>query len=130
MSNGERNYGMMSVPPAYRKRAMVWSSWAAVRHLNEEERVHFLRIIDELSDPEHSRLTSNTDNFDCLEMYYYDYILSYNKRLKNDAVYGLLTTAIRVFADYEAYEICFNIRRALRWLCKKDKEYSKTSVYF
>lgn len=85
-----------------------------VKHEPDEEVKSFVTsILTDLTSPEKSRLESSTDLFDCLEEYSFNRLLAYNIRFEDDAVYHWLITSKDFFAKNEAFELCYNIQKAI-----------------
>ena len=116
--NNERHYGFKHIQPE-------------VKHEPDEEvRNHITEILEDLTNPEKSRLESPTDKFDCLEEYWFNRIEAYNgKKLEDDKVYKLLMVSMDFFAKNDAFELCYNIQKAIevikRFIANSEKGHAE-----
>ena len=100
---------------------------------NNERHYGFKHIqpeLEDLTNPEKSRLESPTDKFDCLEEYWFNRIEAYNgKKLEDDKVYKWLMVSMDFFAKNDAFELCYNIQKAIevikRFIANSEKGHAE-----
>lgn len=98
-----------------------------VKYEADEEVCNYVTdILTDLTTPEKSRLESPTERFDCLEDYCINRILFNNTKCEDDKVYYWLVVSKDFFALNEAYELCFNIQRAMDIIKSITTEKSET----
>ena len=95
-----------------------WTKELAKHEPDLEVRDYVTEILEDLTTPEKSRLMSSTDKFDCLEEYWFNRIAAYEKKLEDDEVYKWLMTSIDFFAKNDAFELCYNIQKAIEIIRK------------
>ena len=95
-----------------------WTKELAKHEPDLEVRDYVTEILEDLTTPEKSRLMSSTDKFDCLEEYRFNRIAAYGKKLEDDEVYKWLMTSIDFFAKNDAFELCYNIQKAIEIIRK------------
>ena len=83
-----------------------------------EVREYVTEILEDLTTPEKSRLVSTTDKFDCLEEYWFNRIAAYEKKLEDDEVYKWLMASMDFYAKNDAFELCYNIQKAIEVIRK------------
>ena len=112
-SGMERHYGFKHVDEKYRKEALKVIE--EIRDFEDDDevydRVSFL--LRELSCPEESRLESCCDSMDSIEDYYINRLSFFGGEFEDDKVYKWLDELLKYFTDIEAYELCYNIKRAI-----------------
>lgn len=111
--NTERNYGFKHIQPEYCWMTPGWIEELVKHEPDEEVRNYVTDILTDLTTPEKSRLESSTDAFDSIEDYWFNRLLGYNIKFEDDAVYKWLVVSMDFFAKNEAYELCYNIQRAI-----------------
>jgi hypothetical protein len=112
--NNERDYGFKHIQPEYSWMTPGWIEELLKHEPDEEVRNHITEILEDLTNPEKSRLESPTDKFDCLEEYWFNRIEAFNgKKLEDDEVYKWLMVSMDFFAKNDAFELCYNIQKAI-----------------
>ena len=111
--NNERHYGFKHIQPEYSWMTPGWIEELVKHEPDEEVRNHITDILEDLTCPEKSRLESPTDSFDSIEEYRFNRLLAYNIKLEDDPVYKWLLVSMGFFAKNEAFELCYNIQRAI-----------------
>ncbi|KWW29970.1 MAG: hypothetical protein AUK63_1197 [bacterium P3] len=109
--NCNRNYGFKHISEEYKWMTHNWTKELAKHEPDLEVRDYVTEILEDLTTPEKSRLVSSTDKFDCLEEYW-------EKKLEDDEVYKWLMTSIDFFAKNDAFELCYNIQKAIEIIRK------------
>ena len=97
---------------------------------DNNERHYGFKHIQPETNPEKSRLESPTDKFDCLEEYWFSRIEAYNgKKLEDDKVYKWLMVSMDFFAKNDAFELCYNIQKAIevirRFIANSEKGHAE-----
>lgn len=118
MSTDNRHYGFKHIAKKYSWMTPGWIEELLKHEPDEDVRNHITSILTDLTTPEDSRLESSTDLFDSLEDYWFNRIMAYGKTLEDDAVYKWLLVSQDFFAKNEAYELCYNIQRAIEIIRK------------
>lgn len=113
MNTDSRNYGFKHIAKEYSWMTSGWIDELLKHETDEDVRFHVKEILIDLTSPEKSRLESTTDNFDCLEEYCYNRVMCNNIELEDDKVYKWLLASKDFFAANEAFELCYNIQRAI-----------------
>lgn len=108
-----RKYGLKHIAKEYSWMTAGWIDELVKHEPDEEVKSFVTSILTDLTSPEKSRLESSTDLFDCLEEYSFNRLLAYNIRFEDDAVYHWLITSKDFFAKNEAFELCYNIQKAI-----------------
>ena len=111
--NNERYYGFKHIQPEYSWMTPGWIEELVKHEPDEEVRNYITEILEDLTSPEKSRLEGSAEVFDCLEEYWFNRLLAYNIKLEDDPVYRWLLVSMDFFAKNEAYELCYNIQRAI-----------------
>lgn len=109
----ERKYGFKHIAKEYSWMTPGWIEELLKHEPDEDVRYYIKAILEDLTNPEKSRLESSTDNFDSLEEYSYNRLLAYGINLEEDPVYEWLLVSKDFFAKNEAFELCYNIQKAL-----------------
>ena len=117
-NNCNRNYGFKHISEEYKWMTHNWTKELAKHEPDLEVRDYVTEILEDLTTPEKSRLVSSTDKFDCLEEYWFNRIAAYEKKLEDDEVYKWLMTSIDFFAKNDAFELCYNIQKAIEIIRK------------
>lgn len=123
-NNGEkddRKYGFKHIKEEYRWMSPGWIDRLIKEEKDEDVAEYISWILKELTTPEKSRLESSTDNFDSLESYVFNRLLCYNIRFEEDEVYKWLLKSKDFFAQHDAFELCFNIQRAIEIIKKMEE---------
>ena len=118
MENYNRNYGFKHISEEYKWMTPGWIKELIKHEPDYEVREYVTEILEDLTTPEKSRLVSSTDKFDCLEEYWFNRIAAYEKKLEDDEVYKWLMTSIDFFAKNDAFELCYNIQKAIEIIRK------------
>ena len=118
MENYNRNYGFKPISEEYKWMTPGWIKELTKHEPDYEVREYVTEILEDLTTPEKSRLVSSTDKFDCLEEYWFNRIAAYEKKLEDDEVYKWLMTSIDFFAKNDAFELCYNIQKAIEIIRK------------
>ncbi len=118
MEKDVRNYGFKHIAKQYSWMTPGWINELLKYGQDEEVRYYVKKILTDLTNPEDSRLESPTDNFDCLEDYGFNRLACYGTKMEDDKVYQWLIISKDYFAQKEAYELCYNIQRALEIIKK------------
>ena len=118
MENYNRNYGFKHISEEYKWMTPGWIKELTKHEPDYEVREYITEILEDLTTPEKSRLVSSTDKFDCLEEYWFNRIAAYEKKLEDDEVYKWLMTSIDFFAKNDAFELCYNIQKAIEIIRK------------
>lgn len=106
-----RNYGFIPVPGRFAE-DVAFALYFSKSLVDDDEIKYYLDdILRSLADPENSRLTSPTDNFDAIEDYFVNRISCYNLKLHDDKVYKILSGLKMFFEKRGVYEMCFNIQK-------------------
>ena len=116
--NCNRNYGFKHISEEYKWITPDWIKELTKHEPDLEVRNYVTEILEDLTTPEKSRLVSSTDKFDCLEEYWFKRIAAYEKKLEDDEVYKWLMTSIDFFAKNDAFELCYNIQKAIEIIKK------------
>ena len=99
--NNERHYGFKHIQPEYSWMTPGWIEELVKHEPDEEVRNHITEILEDLTNPEKSRLESPTDKFDCLEEYWFNRIEAYNgKKLEDDKVYKWLMVSMDFLSSF------------------------------
>jgi len=94
--NCNRNYGFKHISEEYKWMTHNWTKELAKHEPDLEVRDYVTEILEDLTTPEKSRLVSSTD----------------------DEVYKWLMTSIDFFAKNDAFELCYNIQKAIEIIRK------------
>ena len=70
-------------------------------------------MLKELTTPENSRLESSTDSFDSIEEYISNRLICNGIIFEEDKVYCRLLKSMDFFAKHDAFELCYNIQKAI-----------------
>ncbi len=109
----DRKYGFKHIKQQYRWMSPGWIENIVGIEPDENVVMHFSSILRDLTTPENSRLESSTDNFDSLEEYVCNRLVCYSIPFEKDKVYFYLLASKAFFVQHEAYELCYNIDRAI-----------------
>ena len=71
---------------------------------------------------ENSRLESSTDSFDSIESYVCNRLICYNIKFEEDKVYFWLKKSMDFFAEHDAFELCYNIQKAINIIKEKESD--------
>lgn len=113
MDKDDRKYGFKHIAKQYSWMTPGWIE-ELIQHESDEDVCYFVKeILTDLTTPEDSRLESSTDLFDCIEEYSYNRLLANGTKLEDDKVYKWLVVSKDFFAKNEAYELCYNIQKAI-----------------
>lgn len=82
--------------------------------------MYLSNLLRDLTSPEDSRLESSSENFDSIEEYVFNRLICYNIPFEEDKVYVFLLASKEFFAQHEAYELCYNINRAIEIIKEKE----------
>lgn len=111
--SNSRKYGFKHIAKKYSWMTAGWID-ELIKHESDEDVKNYVTwILTDLTAPDNSRLESSTDSFDCLEDYSFNRLLADNIRFEDDAVYHWLITSKDFFAKNEAFELCYNIQKAI-----------------
>ncbi len=108
-----RNYGFKHIPQKYAWMTPGWIDKLIKHEPDEEVKNYITSILEDLTSPEKSRLESSTDNLDSLEDYSFNRLLANGSKLEFDKVYMWLLVSKEFFVEKEAYELCYNIQKAI-----------------
>lgn len=122
MANDDRNYGFKHITKEYSWMTPGWIEELVKHESDDDVRYHISSILTDITSPEKSRLESSTDLLDCLEEYSYNRILAYGLTLEDDRVYKWLLITQDFFAKNEAFELCFNIQKAIEIIKKQTSD--------
>jgi hypothetical protein len=109
----DRNYGFKHIKKQYRWMSPGWIEKIVRIEQDSDAAMYASAILRDLTTPEDSRLESSTDNFDSIESYVCNRLLCNNIPFEEDKVYILLLASKDFFAQHEAFELCYNIKRAI-----------------
>ena len=131
--NNERHYGFKHIQPEYSWMTPGWIEELVKHEPDEEVRNHITVILEDLTNPEKSRLESPTDKFDCLEEYWFNRIeANCGKKLEDDEVFKWLMVSMDFFAKNDAFELCYNIQKAIeiirRFIAYSEKHHAEPVV--
>jgi D-mannonate dehydratase len=113
MDKDDRKYGFKHIAKQYSWMTPGWIE-ELIKHEPDEDVCYFVKeILTDLTTPEDSRLESSTDLFDSIEDYSFNRLLANGTKLEDDKVYKWLVVSKDFFAKNEAYELCFNIQKAI-----------------
>ena len=118
MENYNRNYGFKHISEEYKWMTPGWIKELTKHEPDYEVREYVTEILEDLTTPEKSRLVSSTDKFDSLEEYWFNRIAAYEKKLEDDEVYKWLMTSMDFYAKNDAFELCYNIQKAIEIIKK------------
>ena len=118
MENYNRNYGFKHISEEYKWMTPGWIKELIKHEPDYEVREYVTEILEDLTTPEKSRLVSSTDKFDSLEEYWFNRIAAYEKKLEDDEVYKWLMTSMDFYAKNDAFELCYNIQKAIEIIKK------------
>lgn len=116
--NYNRNYGFKHISEEYKWMTPGWIKELTKHEPDYEVREYVTEILEDLTTPEKSRLVSSTDKFDCLEEYWFNRIAAYEKKLEDDEVYQWLMASMDFYAKNDAFELCYNIQKAIEVIRK------------
>ena len=125
--NDARHYGFKHIQPEYSWMTPGWIEELVKHETDEEVRNHITEILEDLTSPEKSRLESSAEGFDSIEEYWFNRLLAYNIKLEDDPVYRWLLVSMDFFAKNEAYELCYNIQRAIE-IVKENLEHANSDT--
>ena len=108
-----RKYGFKHIKQQYRWMSPDWIEQLVGVEQDKDVAMYISSILRDLTTPEDSRLESSTDNFDSIEDYVYNRLIFYNIPFEKDRVYAYLLASKAFFVLYEAYELCYNIDKAI-----------------
>ena len=108
-----RKYGFKHIKQQYRWMSPDWIEQLVDVEQDKDVAMYISSILRDLTTPEDSRLESSTDNFDSIEDYVYNRLINYNIPFEKDKVYIYLLASKEYFAQHEAYELCYNIDKAI-----------------
>ncbi len=117
-----RKYGFKHIKQQYRWMSPDWIEQLVGVEQDKEVAIHISSILRDLTTPEDSRFESSTDNFDSIEDYVYNRLNCYNITFEKDKVYVYLLASKAFFVQHEAYELCYNIDKAINII--KEMEYN------
>ena len=124
----DRKYGFKHIKKQYRWMSPGWiDKLVRIEHDTDVIR-HVSAILKDLTTPEDSRLESSTDNLDSIEDYVLNRLILHNIPFEEDKVYVFLLASKDFFAQHEAYELCYNINRAIEIIKEKEDGVKKASV--
>lgn len=126
MTEEGRNYGFKHIADEYAWMTPGWIEELLKHEPDEEVRDYVSMILEDLTTPEGSRLVGNSDRLDCLEDYCVNRILAYGIPLEEDRVYKWLQTSIDFFARNDAFELCYNIQKAIE-ICRRQISGARTT---
>lgn len=109
----DRKYGFKHIKQQYRWMSPGWIEKIVGIEQDKDVVMYFSSILQDLTIPEVSILESSTDNFDSIEEYVCNRLIFYNIPFENDKVYVYLLASKAFFVQHEAYELCYNIDRAI-----------------
>jgi hypothetical protein len=109
----DRKYGFKHIKQQYRWMSPGWIEKIVGIEQDKDVVMYFSSILQDLTIPEVSRLESSTDNFDSIEEYVCNRLIFYNIPFESDKVYVYLLASKAFFVQHEAYELCYNIDRAI-----------------
>ena len=118
MENYNRNYGFKHISEEYKWMTPGWIKELIKHEPDYEVREYVTEILEDLTTSEKSRLVSSTDKFDSLEEYWFNRIAAYEKKLEDDEVYKWLMTSMDFYAKNDAFELCYNIQKAIEIIKK------------
>ena len=131
--NCNRNYGFKHISEEYKWMTPNWTKELAKHEPDLEVRDYVTEILEDLTTPEKSRLESSTEKFDSLEEFWFNRIEAcYGKELEDDEVYKWLMVSMDFFAKNDAFELCYNIQKAIeiirRFIAYSEKHHAEPVV--
>ena len=130
MDKDVRKYGFKHIAKQYSWMTPGWIE-ELIQHESDEDVCYYVKeILTDLTTPEHSRLESSTDQFDCIEYYSYNRLLANGTKLEDDKVYKWLVISKDFFAKNEAYELCYNIQKAIDVVSAKLEADNKEEIIY
>ena len=120
----DRKYGFKHIKKEYRWMSPDWIERLVREESDKEVSEYVSRMLKELTTPENSRLESSTDSFDSIEEYVSNRLICYGIKFEEDKVYYWLLKSMDFFAQHDAFELCYNIQKAIEII----KE-SESAVY-
>ena len=109
----DRKYGFKHIKQQYRWMSPGWIEQLVGIEQDKDVTMFISSILRDLTTPEDSRLESSTDNFDSIEDYVYNRLVFNNIPFEKDKVYVYLLASKAFFVQHEAYELCYNIDKAI-----------------
>jgi len=126
----DRKYGFKHIKQQYRWMSPGWIDKIVGIEPDEDVVMHFSSILRDLTTPENSRLESSTDNFDSLEEYVCNRLVFYSIPFEKDKVYIYLLASKAFFVQHEAYELCYNIDRAIEIIKEMESNVKNASIEY
>ena len=120
MDKDDREYGFKHIKQQYRKLSLDWIEKLVRIEQDKEVAMYLSNLLRDLTSPEDSRLESSSENFDSIEEYVFNRLICYNIPFEEDKVYVFLLASKEFFAQHEAYELCYNINRAIEIIKEKE----------
>ncbi len=126
----DRKYGLKHIKQQYRWMSPDWIEQLVSVEQDEDVAMYISSILRDLTTPEDSRLDSSTDNFDSIEDYVYNRLINYNIPFEKDKVYIYLLASKDYFAQHEAYELCYNIDKAISIIKEMESNVKNTPIEY
>lgn len=128
-----RNYGFKHIAEEYKWMTPGWIEELVKHEPDYEVRTYVSEILEDLTTPEKSRLESSTEKFDSLEEFWFNRIEACcGKKLEDDEVYKWLMVSMDFFAKNDAFELCYNIQKAIeiirRFMANSEKDHAEPVV--
>lgn len=120
MDKDDRKYGFKHIKQQYRKLSLDWIEKLVRIEQDMDVAMYFSNLLRDLTSPEDSRLESSSENFDSIEEYVFNRLICYNIPFEEDKVYIFLLASKEFFTQHEAYELCYNINRAIEIIKEKE----------
>lgn len=118
----DRKYGFKHIKKEYRWMSPGWIDRLVQEESDKEVSEYVSWMLKELTTPENSRLESSTDSFDSIESYVCNRLICYNIKFEEDKVYFWLKKSMDFFAEHDAFELCYNIQKAINIIKKKESD--------
>lgn len=115
----DRKYGFKHIKKEYRWMSPGWIDRLIKEESDKEVSGYVSWMLQELTTPENSRLESSTDSFDSIEEYVCNRLICYGIPFEKDKVYFWLIKSMEFFAQHDAYELCYNIQKAIEIIKEK-----------
>ena len=109
----DRKYGFKHIKKEYRWMAPDWIEKIIQEERDKEVSEYVSWMLQDLTTPENSRLESSTDSLDSIEEYVSNRLICYGIKFEDDKVYYWLLKSMDFFAKQDAFELCYNIQKAI-----------------
>lgn len=125
-----RKYGFKHIKEEYKWMSPGWIE-KLIHEENDKEVADYVSwMLKELTTPENSRLESSTDNMDSIEEYVSNRLIYRGITFEEDKVYYWLLKSIDFFAEHDAFELCYNIKKAIKIIKESEEAVNNAPVEY